>query len=273
MLVRIPRLATRASLASRCSIISSRALSTQNPSTPTPEIFSSKATPRETLHRPEAFRGMPSSGRTVDPNGAFDSNNPHKGKIFMGVDPKSKEEVYEAFNGPSKPRLIYERPGGRDLPKAKSVVPFVVALGLLGLGWGLFILHATNTGKSCVFNALPGTNAIAERLSSSVLRQVTFQMRNSPDVMSVLGDNVKLVEEWWALGSPWISGTINLMQGRVDLSARLKGERQAGTVYFTSIRPQSQGAWRIGTFLFHAGPRKANLESSEIQDQNAAIKM
>ncbi|TYJ59195.1 hypothetical protein B9479_000184 [Cryptococcus floricola] len=225
MLARIPRLATRAPLASRCSIISSRALSTQNPSTPTPEIFSSKATPRETLHRPEAFRGMPSSGRTVNPNGAFDANNPHKGKIFMGVDPKSKEEVYEAFNGPSKPRLIYERPGGRDLPKAKSVVPFVVALGLLGLGWGLFILHATNTGKSCVFIALPGTNAIAERLSSSVLRQVTFQMRNSPDVMSLLGDNVKLVEEWWALGSPWISGTINLMQGRVDLSARLKGER------------------------------------------------
>ncbi|ODN76735.1 hypothetical protein L202_05354 [Cryptococcus amylolentus CBS 6039] len=259
MLARIPRLATRAPLASRCSIISSRALSTQNPSTPTPEVFSSKATPRETLHRPEAFRGMPSSGRTVNPNGAFDANNPHKGKIFMGVDPKNKEEVYEAFDGPSKPRLIYERPGGRDLPKAKSVVPFVVALGLLGLGWGLFILHATNT----------------ERLSSSVLRQVTFQMRNSPDVMSVLGDNVKLVEEWWALGSPWISGTINLMQGRVDLSARLKGERQAGTVYFTSIRPQSQGAWRIVRYKVIAddGTVLRLEDKAGRPDQNAAIKM
>lgn len=36
------------------------------------------------------------------------------------------------------------------------------------------------------------------------------------------------------------------MQGRVDLKFRIEGDRDAGTVYFTSIRPKQEGAWRIG---------------------------
>jgi len=40
---------------------------------------------------------------------------------------------------------------------------------------------------------------------------------------------------------------INNMQGRVDLKFRIHGDKQAGTLYFTSIRPKQEGAWRIGT--------------------------
>jgi len=36
------------------------------------------------------------------------------------------------------------------------------------------------------------------------------------------------------------------MQGRVDLKFRIHGDKQAGTLYFTSIRPKQEGAWRIG---------------------------
>lgn len=39
---------------------------------------------------------------------------------------------------------------------------------------------------------------------------------------------------------------INNMQGRVDLKFRIHGDKQAGTLYFTSIRPKQEGAWRIG---------------------------
>ncbi|KIR32620.1 hypothetical protein I352_05047 [Cryptococcus deuterogattii MMRL2647] len=203
----IPRLPLRRSTAFRH-------LSTRPP----PTSFTAKASPRQTLSHPEEIRGMP----PLTPRTAV-----NKGKIDIGD--SGKKEVFEAFEGPSRPRLIYERPGGRELPKVRGTAPFVIALGLLGLGWGLFLLHATNS----------------ERLSSSVLRQATFQLRNSKEVIALLGENVRLVDEWWALGSPWISGTINLMQGRVDLSFRIKGSKGAGTVYFTSIRPQEQGAWRI----------------------------
>ncbi|WWD16583.1 hypothetical protein CI109_101011 [Kwoniella shandongensis] len=188
------------------------------PKTPVePTVFADKSSPREVHNRPEIIRGMP-------PLGSKPKVTTSTGE--KGFSTKGREE---AFSGPSKPRLVYSRPGERDLPKLKSRAPLVIGLSLLGLGWGLFLLHATNS----------------ERLASSVLRQVTFQLRNSPQVIGILGENVRLQENWWALGQPWINGTINLMQGRVDLSFRIRGNKGGGTVYFTSIRPQEQGAWRI----------------------------
>nr|XP_019012145.1 uncharacterized protein I206_02988 [Kwoniella pini CBS 10737]OCF50926.1 hypothetical protein I206_02988 [Kwoniella pini CBS 10737] len=198
----------------------SNSVRNQNEST----VFSSKSNPRTTYDSPETSRGMP------PPSSGYQRPFNNQQSKKEGELPKNNEE---AFKGPSRPRLIYERPGDKDLPKITNKLPYVIALGLLGLGWGLFLLHATN----------------AERLSSSVLRQVTFQLRNSKEAIAVLGENVRLVENWWALRQPWISGTINLMQGRVDLSFRVKGDKCAGTVYFTSIRPQEQGAWRIGKLL------------------------
>ncbi|WVW80070.1 hypothetical protein I302_102043 [Kwoniella bestiolae CBS 10118] len=207
-----------------------------------PTTFASKSSPRTTYDSPEASRGMPPSSAGYQRPAARRVEEPRFSRAGQG-------QGEEAFSGPSRPRLIYERPWDRDLPKIRNKLPFVIALGLLGLGWGAFLLHATN----------------AERLASSVLRQVTFQLRNSKEVIAVLGENVRLVENWWALGQPWISGTINLMQGRVDLSFRITGDKGAGTVYFTSIRPQEQGAWRIVRYKIIADDgevvRLENLES------------
>ncbi len=106
-----------------------------------------------------------------------------------------------------------------------------ITLGLVGLGaWGLFILYATNN----------------ERYSSSVVRQVSFQLRNSPEVAALLGDHVRFSRNYWGFGEPWIAGGINLMQGRIDVKFRMRGDKQEGTVYFTSIRPTQGAPWRIG---------------------------
>lgn len=45
----------------------------------------------------------------------------NKGKVDIGDRGKGRaeKEVFEAFEGPSRPRLIYERPGGRELPKVR----------------------------------------------------------------------------------------------------------------------------------------------------------
>lgn len=29
------------------------------------------------------------------------------------------------------------------------------------------------------------------------MRQVTFQLRNSPDVQAILGDHIRLADNWW----------------------------------------------------------------------------
>lgn len=38
---------------------------------------------------------------------------------------------------------------------------------------------------------------LPERLASSVMRQVQFQLRNSKEVAAVLGDGVRLADNWW----------------------------------------------------------------------------
>ncbi|KAJ9092079.1 hypothetical protein QFC19_008853 [Naganishia cerealis] len=85
----------------------------------------------------------------------------------------------------------------------------------------------------------------AERLSSSVLRQITYQLRNSEEVKAALGDGVRYSENWWGFGEPWISGNVNLPQGKVDLKFRIKGDKEHATVYFTSIRPEQNSEFRI----------------------------
>lgn len=61
--------------------------------------------------------------------------------------------------------------------------------------------------------------------------------------MQVSATRTSLV--WYGAG--WTMLTqINNMQGRVDLKFRLTGSQGEGTLYFTSIRPKQEGAWRIG---------------------------
>lgn len=80
---------------------------------PQPTSFTAKASPRQTLAHPEEIRGMPPlNPRTVV----------NKGKVGVAGERgkgRDEKEVFEAFEGPSKPRLIYERPGGRELPKVR----------------------------------------------------------------------------------------------------------------------------------------------------------
>lgn len=42
----------------------------------------------------------------------------NKGKVDTSRD-WAEKQVFEAFEGPSRPRLIYKRPGVRELPKVR----------------------------------------------------------------------------------------------------------------------------------------------------------
>jgi len=65
------------------------------------------------------------------------------------------------------------------------------------------------------------------------------------NVKETLGDGVKPERKWWLGGEPWIDGAINLLQGNVDVSFRVRGSKGAGTVYFTSVREEKGQPFRI----------------------------
>ncbi|WOO85190.1 Cytochrome c oxidase assembly factor 1 [Vanrija pseudolonga] len=187
-----------------------------------PTTFDGKASPRDIHLRPN-MRGLP---KVPTPWEKERKLNGSATRPAPKATPEAPHE--EVFNSPARPRAIYQRP--RDLPILKNRIPLYLALAALGLGaWGLFILHATNN----------------ERLSSSVVRQISFQLRNSPEVANLLGDGVKFAPNLWGFGEPWIHGSINLMQGRIDLKFRVEGSQKQGTLFFTSIRPQQAASWQI----------------------------
>lgn len=193
---------------------SSRAMADSPGKLGEPTVFDSKAQPTSRHATPEEQRKYIAGDRRARP----------------ATLPLHRAQE-EAFDGPSRPRMMYERPKeARELPQLKSRWGLYALATALGLGaWGAFLLHATN----------------AERLSSSVLRQVTYSLRNSDDVRRVLGDRVHYAPNWWGFGEPWISGTVNLMQGKVDLKFRIQGTQQQATVYFTSVRPAEDAEFRI----------------------------
>lgn len=93
------------------------------------------------------------------------------------------------------------------MPESSSRIgPLDTALATLGLGaWAAFLLHATNAGKQHSLSIkLPAYIlivyfycAVVERLSSSVLRQITYQLRNSEEIKQLLGDRVHYAENWY----------------------------------------------------------------------------
>ncbi|KIJ16657.1 hypothetical protein PAXINDRAFT_168170 [Paxillus involutus ATCC 200175] len=137
--------------------------------------------------------------------------------------PTAESSHVQTFSAPSKPRPYYARPPQQhsELPQIQKRWPYILAFAALGVsGWAAFLLVAMNQ----------------ERLSSSVVKQILQTVRENGDLKNALGDALRFEPIWYLNGDPWISGSINLPQGNVDLSFRLKGHRGSGTVYFTSIR-------------------------------------
>jgi len=133
----------------------------------------------------------------------------------------------ETFSSTSRPRQYYSRPQPRDdLPPLHRTWLKVVVVCISGVGvWAAFLAYAANQ----------------QRLSSSAMRRVLSELRESEDVRAVLGDAVRPEPTWYLNGSPWVAGSVKMLQGNIDISFRVKGHKGAGTVYFTSIRRERGG--------------------------------
>ncbi|SPO19933.1 uncharacterized protein UTRI_00323_B [Ustilago trichophora] len=136
----------------------------------------------------------------------------------------------------------------KPLPQVPNTLPYLVIFITLALtSWAGFTVYATNK----------------EKLSSSILKSVVSQVKNSPEVRTLLsppsissdGQNQVvpvLKREAWLGGMCRVKGSVNMMQGRVDLSFKIQSpidEDQIATVYFTSIRAHKHAPFEILRFL------------------------
>jgi cytochrome c oxidase assembly factor 1 len=75
-----------------------------------------------------------------------------------------------------------------------------------------------------------------QRLSSSVVSSTMFALRRSPSAREALGDEIQ-----FAYRIPWISGEVNQLHGRIDISFWVKGTRATGKMRFKSTRESRLG--------------------------------
>ncbi|KAK8025154.1 hypothetical protein PG990_002977 [Apiospora arundinis] len=71
-----------------------------------------------------------------------------------------------------------------------------------------------------------------QKSSSPVVASTLYALRTSPKARELLGDEVYFKHQ-----IPWISGTMNQLQGRVDISFKVKGTKTEAIMRFASFRP------------------------------------
>ncbi|UZJ52860.1 hypothetical protein CBS101457_002180 [Exobasidium rhododendri] len=134
------------------------------------------------------------------------------------------------------------------LPNPRSFkVPALFFILFSLSSWTAFTLHATNR----------------ERLASSVLKNVMEKIKDDERVQTQLGENVQLKREALLAGDPWINGSVNMMQGKVDMSFRVKGSRDSGKAYFTSIRRDQSKPYETLRFLIVLDSNKETISLLE----------
>lgn len=106
-------------------------------------------------------------------------------------------------------------------------------VGINGFRWGrtfpifLAIIAASSVA---IFNY--------QKLSSPVVASTLYALRTNQKAREYLGDEIYFKHQ-----IPWISGEMNQLRGRIDISFPVKGTRNTAVMRFTSFRPTPKGVF------------------------------
>lgn len=75
-----------------------------------------------------------------------------------------------------------------------------------------------------------------QKQSSSVVSSTLYALRTNQEARQILGDEI-----YFAHKIPWISGEINQLHGRINISFWVKGTRGRGLMRFQSVRKTRMG--------------------------------
>jgi len=86
-----------------------------------------------------------------------------------------------------------------------------------------------------IFVAIITCSALAifnyQKTNSPIITATLYSLRTNPTVREVLGDEVYFGSKW-----AWVWGSINLVQGRVDVQFAVKGTKASGMCRFKAKR-------------------------------------
>ncbi|KAI1293302.1 DUF1783-domain-containing protein [Xylaria venustula] len=90
-----------------------------------------------------------------------------------------------------------------------------------------------------IFLALIALSSLAifnyQKLSSPVVASTLYALRTNKRARELLGDEIYFKHQ-----IPWISGEMNQLRGRIDISFAVKGSRSTAVMRFASVRPSAR---------------------------------
>ncbi|KAJ5907963.1 hypothetical protein N7495_000645 [Penicillium taxi] len=111
---------------------------------------------------------------------------------------------------------LMERRADRELPDISKNRGWMRTLPIFAIVLG--------AGTLAIFNY--------QKSSSSIVGSTMYALRTSPQAREILGDEI-----YFAQQIPWISGEMNQLHGRINISFWVKGTKSQGKMRFKSIRP------------------------------------
>ncbi|KAK3697688.1 cytochrome oxidase assembly protein 1 [Vermiconidia calcicola] len=101
-----------------------------------------------------------------------------------------------------------------------------------------------------------------QKQSSSVVSSTLYALRTNPEARQILGDEV-----YFASQIPWISGEINQLHGRINISFWVKGTNGRGLMRFKSERKTRMGYFEtLEWSLEPEGGKKISLLENQGRD-------
>ncbi|KAG5520012.1 hypothetical protein PMAC_001088 [Pneumocystis sp. 'macacae'] len=104
-----------------------------------------------------------------------------------------------------------------------------------------------------------------QRLDSPIVSHLMYQLKHSSIAQSYLGKNIDFAYKW-----PWVSGEINYIKGRINLSFRVNGSQDKATIKFKSIRKGKNSEWMILEWVIC--PDKCSQEISLLEQSDLLIR-
>lgn len=124
---------------------------------------------------------------------------------------------------------LLDRRGDRELPSLESQFKWARTLPIFAVLVGAAMLGIFNYQKS----------------SSSVVSSTLYALRTSKEAREILGDEI-----YFAHKVPWISGQIDQLHGRIDITYWVKGTKTKGKMRFKSVRPDRQSYVSYNSLAF-----------------------
>ena len=146
------------------------------------------------------------------------------------IRPATLRQVFLRNAAPKRTVTAAPRPGSGPLMERRSdrALPVVTGSSMRWLR-SIPIFAVIMVGSTlAIFNY--------QKQSSSVVSSTLYALRTNPEARQILGDEI-----YFAHQMPWISGEINQLHGKIDISFWVKGTKGRAKMRFRSERKTRMG--------------------------------